>query len=111
MGLKTTNYKVKTGDILPEAYAIFSDIKKLGNNYFEATFSIYRERDAFNKTAPYETKSVKFIWDRKKDLVAKAYEESKAIKEQTVIDNETNEEKTIEIKGVFFGWEDDIVGE
>jgi len=109
MGLKTTNYKVKTGDILPEAYAIFSDIKKLGGSLYEATFSIYRERDAFTKTAPYETKTVKFVWDRKQDLVSQAYAESKKLVEKKEINHETGEEVIVKKDNVFTGWEDDIV--
>lgn len=109
MGLRTTNYKVKTGDVLLEAYAIFSDIRKIGGSLYEATFSIYRERDAFGKTSPYETKTVKFVWDRKQDLVSQAYAESKKIKNHTVLNPETNQEETVTVNGVFTGWIDDIV--
>ncbi len=109
MGLKTTNYKVKTGDILPEAYAIFSDVRKIGGNIYEATFSIYRERGAFGKTAPYEKKSVKFTWDRKQDLVSQAYAESKKQIEVKEFNNETNEETIVIKDNVFTGWLDDII--
>lgn len=107
MGLKTTNYKVKTGDVLENAYAIFSDIKKIGQT-FEATFSIYRERSAFNKTAPYEEKKVRFIWDRKSDLVKTAYEKSKEPIKVERFDQEKNENITVVVNGIFTGWEDDI---
>ena len=109
MGLKTTNYKVKTGDVLPSAYAIFSDIRKIGGNLYEATFSIYRDRDAFGKTAPYETKSIKFVWDRRQDLVSQAYFESKKIIENTRMNEETGEEEVYFTNGIFTGWIDDIV--
>ena len=109
MGLKTTNYKVKTGDILPTAYAIYTGIEQLADTLYEAKFGIYRERSAFKKTAPYEEKKIQFVWDRKQDLVSQAYEESKKVAYQTIINPETNKEEVIEIKKIFTGWDNDIV--
>lgn len=109
MGLKNTNYTVPTGDVLETAYAIFDSIQKVSLDEYKASFNVYRTREAYGAAAPYETKTIKFVWDRKQDLVAQAYAESK----KTVIIKEVDPMSGItlekEVDGIFTGWEDDIV--
>ena len=109
MGLKTTNYKAPTGDVIETAYAIFDDIRKLSENRFRAFFKIYRDRDAANHVKAYDTKQIDFIWDRKQDLVSMAYAASK---EPIPYEDWNDETQSYIVKykdNIFTGWDNHIV--
>lgn len=109
MGLKTTNYEVKsTGAVLPNAYAI---IDKIANekNSVTVQFGIYASREKSNEYSPEETKQIHFVWDRKSDIAKTAYELAKG---QEIIEEEnpeTGKVETITVNGILYGWDDDIV--
>ena len=107
MGLKRENYEVKNfGLTLPEAYAIIDQIE----NVKESTsvyFGIYSKREDAKTYQPLEIRSVHFVWDRKSDLAKTAYELAKT-RTEIQVDEEGNEVE-VTIKGIFDGWEDDIV--
>ncbi|MBQ9113910.1 MAG: hypothetical protein IJY05_03200 [Clostridia bacterium] len=108
MGLKTTNYEVN-GLVLPEAYAIFESADTKANPVV-ATFKIHSTRENASKLQPLERKRVRFQWDRNTNPVEEAYKYAKK-HEVEQVNPLTGETETVEIKGVFDGWEDDIVTE
>lgn len=111
MGFKTTNYYIeKTGLMLPEAYAMISKID-LWKNIARVTFAIQTTREAIIEKMPLETKTLNIVWDRKADIAKLAYEEAKNKFVEQLIDEESGETVLVEIKGLFDGWEDDIVKE
>ena len=98
MGFKRKNYEVKRlGTTLPEAYAILDKIR-MEKNSIEATFAIQACRDSARNLEPFETVKVYCAWVRNRDIAETVYEAAKT----KIVDG-------VEIKGVFDGWEDDIV--
>ena len=108
MGLKTKNYEVKrTGQILPEAYAI-ADFSLEGNSCL-VTVKIQTSRENAKKLEPIETIHTHLIIDRNKNPFEEVYNK---LKGQTIIEREnpeTGEKETIAVKGILYGWTDDIV--
>lgn len=115
MGLKTTNYEVKSkGITLPQAYAIIRDIEIHGESGV-ATIVIQQSRElAVNKDS-LETHKIHFDVDREKNPYETAYAKAKEpiiIKE--LIEKEINGEiKKIyvdkEYPNKFTNWENDFV--
>lgn len=107
MGFKTTNYEVtKKGIILPEAYARLYKIDSLHNS-INATFAIQSTRENIDRLEPLETRSIHVVWDRKTPIQEAIYNTAKT-RIIEYVDEETGEQITHEIKGIFDGWEDDI---
>lgn len=108
MGLKKSNYEVKTlGITLDTAYAVIHRIEIDGKNG-TAEFYIQNSprENAFN-LKPLDRKLVHFTVNRDENPFTTAYNTAKTDKtvEELLPDGET---KVVEIKGVFSGWEDDI---
>ena len=109
MGLKNKNYKIN-GYEYPEVYAVFNgEIRKLGNDYVVA-FNVHATRELALSQQPLEVKKVRLTdWNRKSDIVAYAYQKGKELVETFDYDYENGKEKTVMRKGVFTGWQDDIL--
>lgn len=110
MGLKTTNYYVKSlGLTLPEAYALISDLRIMRDNAC-ATFVVQSTRNAAANCKPLETVTVKFkIKDKSANLFEAAYLQAK---KTVVIDRWSPSRMSrvpTEVSGPFTGWDDDIV--
>lgn len=92
MGLKTTNYEVKTfGITLPEAYARLTDVSvDVEGNAFGA-FEIHRTREDLTKANALERVHVKVAIDKELPLHSQVYIKAK--------------------EEIFINWEDDIVEE
>lgn len=71
--LKTTNYTIaKTGEVLPEAYAML-DKQYVDKNDAQMTFGIYASREEARKYHSIERKHLKFTWDRVGNVAEIAY--------------------------------------
>ena len=105
MGLKKENY-VANGVFCEEAYAIFESVNTKEQPVV-ATFKIHNSRENAERLPPLERKVVRFHWDRDTNPVEEAYKHAKT---RTVeqVNPLTKETETVEIKGVFDGWKDDI---
>lgn len=89
--LKTMNYKTATTqETMPVAYAII-DKMYLSKNTAIVVFGIYASREEAKRFHAVETKQVRFAWDRKGNLAEQAYNIAKGE------------------KGIFEGWQDEIV--
>lgn len=111
MGLKTTNYEIKSkGIVMPEAYAY---IRKLTVEYNSgvAEFVIQSTRENAQKLDSINTVKVHFKVNREENPYVTAYNVAKSRKEVTRMDRRTKEKKTTYVKNPFYGWEDDIVTE
>lgn len=109
MGLKTTNYEVKSkGLTLPEAYALVKELRVNGA-YADATFAIQTSRENALKREPLETKIVSFEVDRTQNLWAQAYEKATETIVHKSINPETNEEVGYPVKMPFAEWENDLI--
>lgn len=107
MGLIGKDYVSKaTGIALPTAYAKLRTLVLEHNGQVRAVFAVNQSRSATTEYAPLDRVEVTFNWDRKSDLAKMAYEEAKK-QVLTQYDYETNKEE--EVKGVLYGWQDDIV--
>jgi hypothetical protein len=107
MGLIKQNYVSKeTGIPLPTAYAKLRTLVLNSDGTVRAVFAINQTRSATDIYAPLDRVEVSFMWDRKTDLAKMAYEKAKTQK-LTKYDEETHKE--VEVEGVLFGWENDIV--
>ena len=108
MGLKTTNYEVKKlGITIPEAYAV-ADFSLDGNSC-SVTVKIQTSRENAKKLAPIETIHTHFVVDRNKNPFEEVYNK---LKGQEIVEREnpeTGEKETITVKGILYGWTDDIV--
>ena len=101
MGLKTTNYVSKrTGVIISPAYAVLRTLVIEADNTVRAKFAIQTSRGATKEYEPIDTVEVSFRWDRKSNPAKMAYETAKT--EVRTIETET-------VKGILYGWQDDIV--
>lgn len=111
MGLKTTNYVSKsTGLILPEAYAVLTNLIVEKDNRTRAIFAIQASRTAAKSYKALDTVEIHFEWDRKSDPAKSAYEYAKT-EVNTFEDYDTatgTPTKKVEL-GVLYGWQDDIV--
>jgi hypothetical protein len=111
MGLKTNNYVSKsTGIVLPEAYAILTNLIVESNNNARAIFAIQSSREATKQYKALDKVEINFTWDRKTDPAIMAYETAKT---QTIKLEKYNEVTgefvpTIEF-GTLYGWQDDKV--
>ena len=111
MGLKTTNYVSKsTGLILPEAYAVLTNLIVEKDNRTRAIFAIQASRTAAKSYKALDTVEIHFEWDRKSDPAKLAYEFAKTeTKTAEDFDKATGTiTKKVEL-GVLYGWQDDIV--
>ena len=111
MGLKTTNYVSKSmGVVLPEAYAVLTNLIVETDNRARAIFAVQASREATKRYKAMDKVEVYFIWDRKTDPAKSAYEAAKTQKrEYTDYNPETGEELAMTEYGTLYGWEDDIV--
>ena len=112
MGLKTTNYEVKSmRETLDTAYAYIRKIKvdEYGNGV--ATIAVHRTRELAKDPAvtPYELKEIRFVCDRNANDRITAYEKAKGQKEVTQWNEETHKIERVLVGEPFYGWEDDIV--
>lgn len=109
MGLKTTNYVAKnTGEVYETAYAILSNLTIKGENA-EAIFSIHRDREKCFEFDPLETKRLFFTIDRNKNPYETAYQKAKEKVVQKVYNSNARLLETLEVDGLFTGWEDDYL--
>jgi hypothetical protein len=107
MGLKTTNYIIKsTGLFLPNAYAKFHSIERGNNNAIRAIFKVSQSREDLDKYEPIATVEVTFVWDGKSNVIEKAYEMAKT-QVRKVFDRKLR--AVVDEQGALYGWEDDIV--
>lgn len=89
--LKTMNYKTATTkETMPIAYAIIDKIY-VNKNKVGVIFGVYESREQSQQYNSVETKSINFEWDRKADIAEQAYNIAKGE------------------KGIFEGWQDEIV--
>lgn len=110
MGLKTTNYVSKsTGLVLPEAYAVLTNLIIERDNRARAIFAIQSSREATQTLKPIDKVEVHFTWDRKTDTAKMAYETAKT---ETILETKYDDKGNpyTEVQhGTLFGWQDDIV--
>lgn len=111
MGLKSNYYTSKsTGVVLPNAYAILTNLILESDNRVRAIFSIQASREYVKNYKPLDRVEVKFDWDRKTDLSTMAYTKAK---EQVLTFEEYNEQTGEVVErteyGTLYGWQDDIV--
>lgn len=111
MGVKTKNYKSKsTGLVLPEAYAVLTNLIIEKDNRARAIFAIQASREATQNYVALDKVEVRFTWDRKTDPAKMAYFEAKTEKKKVKKYNEDLDEmEEVEEPGTLYGWEDDIV--
>ena len=114
MGLKTTNLYIKKLDlVLPEAYALITDIISVGV-YAHATIGVQSSRENAKKMLtkeldPYYTVTIDFPIDRKVSDRVMAY---RIAKEPIPMVRVTEEGDDIYLEeGPFSGWEDDVDAE
>ena len=113
MGLKTTNYEVKSmGVTLPEAYAIIRETKTSGDSGF-AMIAVHTTRElAANKSIkPFEEVRIDFTVDRNANDRETAYTVAKGQKTFKKFNAETKQMEDAIVNMPFYGWEDDIVSE
>lgn len=111
MGLKTQNYEVKNmGVKLPQAYAALRDIR-INGEYGTATFVVQTDRNAVFTKTPIETVDVHFKVNRNESPYKTAYNKAKEIHTSIVPDPITGEDRVLESKMPFGGWEDDFFDE
>ena len=111
MGLKTTNYVSKsTGLVLPEAYAVLTNLIVESNNSARAIFAVQASRENAQVYRALDKVDVFFMWDRKTDPATMAYEAAKVQVELETVYNEngTVKERKVKEYGTLYGWEDDI---
>ena len=112
MGLKTTNYVSKsTGLVLPEAYAVLTNLIIERDNRARAIFAVQASRENAQNFQAIDKVEVRFTWDRKTDPAKMAYE---AAKVQVELETEYNpngtvKERKIKEYGTLYGWDNDIV--
>ena len=107
MGLKTTNYTVKSTDYTyPNAYAMLNNLV-IESGWVKATFVVQETREKAINKDPLEIIHLGFKWDRKANPVEMAYNLVKS----KITDYEYNEEKGVhesyEREMPLFGWQDD----
>lgn len=112
MGLKTTNYEVKSmKETLDTAYAYIRKIRvdEYGNGI--ATIAVHRTRELAQDPAvtPYELKEIHFKCDRNANDRATAYAKAKEQREVERFNMETKQMETVLVDAPFYGWENDIV--
>ena len=113
MGLKTTNYVSKsTGLVLPEAYAVLTNLIIETDNRARAIFAVQASREATKRYKALDKVEVHFTWDRKSNPVVQAYETAKSeVKKFEHYNEVTGETLTGTEDGILFGWQDDILTE
>ena len=90
MGLKTTNYELKSfGITIPEAYARLTDISINVNGWATGTFKIHQTREDLAISIPLEKKYIEVFINKDLPIYTQIYNASK--------------------EKIFVGWEDDIV--
>jgi hypothetical protein len=112
MGLKTTNYVSKsTGIVLPEAYAVLTNLIVETDNRARAIFAVQASRENAQSYQALDKVEVRFTWDRKTNPAEMAYEAAKAQVELETVYNEngTVKERKVKEYGTLYGWENDIV--
>ena len=108
MGLKISNYKVKSmGVTLPTAYAVIRNITVNGENGV-ATFAIHQSRELAIDTTirPYHTENIHFKVDRNVNDRVTAY----SVATEPYVEKEGKEEEVTKYP-FFYGWQNDIVDE
>lgn len=111
MGLKTTNYEVKSkGVILPTAYARIKTLVLNSNGVCNVVFAVQANREAIEELSPIDEIKMNFKWDRQVNMAEEAYTIAKT-KVDTFEHYDPETEKTIiETEyGPLYGWEDDII--
>ena len=109
MGLKTTNYTVKSTDYTYEnAYAVLSDLK-IQNNWVNAVFVVQETREKALSKAPFETICLRFKFVRNENPVETAYNLVKGKMIDYVLNEETGVHEQKEIEMPLYGWQDDRV--
>lgn len=111
MGLKTTNYTVKsTGETYETAYALIKRFNYTEDGkYATAHFVVHRTREKCETLAPLETKERMFKVNREENPYQTAYNLAKQVTETEIENPETHEKETIKSPDIFGGWQDDIV--
>lgn len=111
MGLKNINYVSKaTGIVLPEAYAVLTNLIVEKDNRVRAIFAIQASREATKQYNAIDKVEVRFVWDRKTDPAKMAYEIAKTeVKHVERYIDETSTAITETEYGTLYGWQDDIV--
>ena len=91
---------------LTDAYAMLSRLQLEDNNDVTAYFKVQDCRDDARDYKALELVEVKFKWNRKDDIIAKAYYEAR-----TQVIKTTNKKTLVKekITGPLFGWKNDIV--
>ena len=124
MGLKTTNYKKKSGAVLETAYARIEEVI-VRRDISTAKFHINTSREALDNYGADEVISFNFPTDLTRNQYEVAYQKAKEPFIQKVINTVENIigyddfgipikdynyiEKQIEVPNIFTGWEDDII--
>jgi hypothetical protein len=106
MGLKTTNYKVKSMNnfLLPNAYAFIVKCHSERTSGY-AEIGVFADREsALQGAKPFEVKRVDFIVDRNENDRATAY---RVAKTPLIVKNHEGKEEVVSTR--FEGWVDDIV--
>ena len=109
MGLKTTNYEVKSMKvILPTAYAYIREINTSGNRGV-ATFAVHESRELASDISvkPYEECKISFAVDRDANDRVTAYNKAKSQIQVKTYTDYGEVEVTQDMP--FYGWQDDIV--
>jgi hypothetical protein len=110
MGLKTTNYVSKsTGIVLPEAYAVLTNLIVETDNRARAIFAVQASRKNAQSYQALDKVEVRFTWDRKTDPAKMAYEVAKTQEEERTHYKEDGTEEIVKVYGTLYGWENDIV--
>lgn len=111
MGLKTTNYVSKsTGILLPEAYAVLTNLIVETDNRVRAIFAIQASRKATKLYKAVDKVEVRFTWDRKTDVAKMAYDKAKTeISVYEEYDEKLQKNVVLTAYGTLYGWQDDIV--
>lgn len=114
MGLKTTNYQIKSKNIvLPEAYAIITEVQSTGNHGV-AKFAITTNRENAEKILKGELKPIQevevgFVVNRDGNDRAIAYEKAKSRRPIMRMNHKTRKREPVYVNAPFYGWEDDII--
>lgn len=109
MGLKTTNYTVKSTDYTYQnAYAMLKELR-IQKDWVNAIFVVQETREKAINKDPLEVITIRFKFKRNENPVETAYNLVKS----KMIDYVFNEEKGVhepkEIEMPLYGWQDDIV--
>lgn len=109
MGLKTTNYEVKSMKVvLPTAYAYIRELSVVGNKGV-AIFAVHENRELASDISvkPYEECKISFAVDRDANDRVTAYNKAKSQIQVKTYTDYGEVEVTQDMP--FYGWQDDMV--